>query len=155
MRASGTSGAAGTDDIAGSGSYRQAGKVFQLEPADAFRVIARPEVAASNGAVEIDQHVVILARAPVTGHDSLEDGCDLVGRYSKAGLFEHFADKCVFETFPGFNDSARQRPVVSQRRFAAFDQQYPATLENQRTDAEDRASRVVAAAVASHSNKMR
>jgi hypothetical protein len=154
VRASGTSGAAGADHIAGSGRHRQAGKIFQIEPPDAFRVVAGVEVAACYGAIEIDEHVVILAGAAIAGHDALEDRCDLVRRYSKASLFENFTHKSVFQAFPGLNGPARQRPVLRQRRFAAFDQQYPASVKNQGTDAEDRTSRVLAAAVASHFNKM-
>jgi hypothetical protein len=121
-----------------------AGKFPLGDPGGAAHVIAGRERAAGDTANVIGEHVVILGPALGVGHNALEDLEELHRFDRKAGFFAHFADDGAGERFAGFDGAARQRPPTLERFAAAFNEEQPVPVENQRADAQNGTRRIAA-----------
>src|ERR1022692_4695919 len=92
---------------------------------------------------------MIFSAALGVSHDALEDIEARYDFHQQAGFFVNLPPDGVFQSLPGFKQASRDGPPAFQRLACALDQQRRIAVENDRSHAQQRVLRILAAHAAS------
>src|SRR5713101_317167 len=135
-----------TDDCGCIWRKRQPVYFLRREPACVGGIPRGTQVSGESFAKEVDQHIVIQGALLIfrVRHHTIEHTQQICCAYPQAGFFQCFPLGSMTHSFPKLKHAAGDGPLAKQRRFASFDQDHSAILDDDGPNPDQRAVWILA-----------